>query len=109
MAGLMAAPMVIIDIVVMGAMYRNKKLNIALVAASAIALAGFWMLIRQQSAVSDAQFLRSMIPRHAGALLMCEEAAINDPEIKRLCESVKSSQQAEIDQMKTKLNELQKK
>jgi uncharacterized protein (DUF305 family) len=88
-------------------MYRNKKLNVAIVAASVIALAAFWVLIRQQTAVTDKQFLRSMIPHHAGALLMCEEASISDPQIKRLCESIKASQQAEIDQMKAKLKELQ--
>lgn len=107
MAGLMASPMVIIEVLLMGAMYRHKKLNAAIIAASAIALIAFWLLIRQQTAVSDKQFLRSMIPHHAGALLMCDEASISDPDIKRLCESIRSSQQAEIDLMKAKLRELE--
>lgn len=50
-----------------------------------------------------------MIPHHAGAILMCEEANIQDPEIKKLCEEIKLSQQREIDQMKAKLNELKSK
>lgn len=107
MAGLMAAPMVIIEIAVMGAMYRRKAWNVAIMVASVIALASFWLLIRRQAAVGDQQFLRSMIPHHAGALLMCDEASISDPEIKTLCESIKSSQQSEIDLMKRKLEELQ--
>jgi len=41
-----------------------------------------------------------MIPHHGGALLMCREASISDPEIKALCESIKLSQQSEIEQMK---------
>jgi hypothetical protein len=109
MAGLMTAPMMIIELVLMWHMYHNKKLNAAIMAASIIALAGFWILIRQQTAVGDEQFLRSMIPHHAGALLMCEEASITDPEIKRLCESIKAGQQSEIDLMKAKLAELQAK
>jgi uncharacterized protein (DUF305 family) len=109
MAGLMAAPMVIIEVLLMGAMYRNKKLNAVMIGASAIALVAFWLLIRQQAAVSDTQFLRSMIPHHAGALLMCDEASISDPEIKQLCESIRSSQQSEIDLMKAKLRELEAK
>lgn len=107
MAGLMAAPMMIIELVLMGAMYRRKKLNLAIIAASLIALAAFWMLIRRQTAVSDTQFLRSMIPHHAGALLMCREASISDPEIKALCESIKAGQQSEIEQMKRKLKDLE--
>jgi cation transport ATPase len=108
MAGLMASPMVIIELIIMRAMYMNKKLNMLLIAVSTILLIGFYVLIRQQTAVGDKQFLKSMIPHHAGAILMCEEASITDPEIKKLCEQINSSQKAEIAQMKAKLSELKK-
>lgn len=108
MAGLMASPMVIIELIVMRSMYMNKKLNMLLIAVSAILLIGFFVLIRQQAGVGDEQFLKSMIPHHAGAILMCEEANITDPEIKKLCEQINSSQKAEIAQMKAKLSELKK-
>ncbi len=52
------------------------------------------------------QFLRSMIPHHAGAILMCQEASIQDAEIRRLCGGIVSSQQSEIDQMKAMLDRL---
>jgi len=52
-----------------------------------------------------AMILRSMIPHHAGAILMCEQAPIRDAEIRKLCETIISGQQAEIDQMKRKLAE----
>jgi hypothetical protein len=87
MAGLMAAAMVVIELAVMGAMYHSRKLNAAIMAASVVALIALWALIRDQSAVGDQQFLRSMIPHHAGAILMCEQAAIRDPEIEELCVS----------------------
>lgn len=106
MAGLMAAPMVIIELGLMGAMYPNKKLNALIIAASGAALIIFWVLIRQQIAISDQQFLKSMIPHHAGAILMCEKAAIQDPEVRELCKGIVSGQQAEIDQMKAKLQAL---
>ena len=108
MAGLMASPMVIIELLLMGSMYMNKKLNMALIAISTVLLILFFVLIRQQAAVGDKQFLKSMIPHHSGAILMCNEANITDPEIKKLCEQIRSGQQAEIDQMKAKLNELKK-
>ncbi len=108
MAGLMTAPMVVIELAVMGAMYHNKKMNLVIIAAGVIALIVFWILIRQQTAISDKQFLKSMIPHHAGAILMCEKAPIQDPQIKELCRTIISGQQAEILQMKNKLKELEK-
>lgn len=103
MAGLMTAPMVLIELAVMREMYRNPKANVAVIAVSLIALVGFFFAIRQQTAVGDAQFLRSMISHHAGAVLMCNEAPISRAEIKKLCQNIISSQTQEIDQMKTML------
>lgn len=108
MAGLMTAPMIIIEIALMGSMYKDKKLNTIIIATSSIVLIAFFIFIRQQSAVSDEQFLKSMIPHHASAILMCEKTDIEDPELKELCTAIISSQQEEIDQMRAKLNELEK-
>lgn len=100
MAGLMATPMVLIEMFVMRSMYQDKKRNALIIAGSVIVGLIFFLLIRQQTAVSDRQFLRSMIPHHAAAILMCQEASITDPEIKEICGAIVSSQQSEIDQMK---------
>jgi len=108
MAGLMTAPMVILEIALMGAMYQNKKLNMAIIGAGLIALVVFWTLIRQQIGISDTQFLRSMIPHHGGALLMCEQAPLEEFRITELCRTIISGQQAEIDLMKGLLSELEK-
>jgi uncharacterized protein (DUF305 family) len=108
MAGLMTVPMLVIELALMSSMYPNKRLNALIIAASLIAGLAFFTLIRQQMAISDKQFLRSMIPHHAGAILMCERAPLHDPEIKELCESIITSQQAEIDQMTAKLHELER-
>ena len=107
MAGLMTAPMVIIELALMGTMYQNKKLNMLIMGAALMALIVFWVLIRQQTAISDRQFLKSMIPHHAGALLMCAKAPIRDVEIKELCRTIISGQQTEIAQMKTMLHKLE--
>jgi uncharacterized protein (DUF305 family) len=99
MAGLMTAPMVLIELFVMRAMYQNKRRNALIIAASVILGLVFFMLIRQQTAIADKQFLRSMIPHHAGAILMCEQPPKLTQRLK-LCGTIISSQQAEIDQMK---------
>ena len=85
----------------------NKQLNLVIIGFSAVALIAFYMSIRKQAFVSDKQFLKSMIPHHAGAILMCKNANIQDPEIKKLCEEIIASQQREIAQMKAKLEELE--
>src|SRR5690606_10235169 len=52
MAGLMTAPMIVIELVVMRAMYMNTKLN-ALIIAGAVLLGGiFYAFIRQQTMIA---------------------------------------------------------
>ena len=102
----MAAPMIIIELFIMGGMYKNKKLNAIIIVASAIIAITFFTFIRQQTGVSDTQFLKSMIPHHAAAVLMCEQAPIQNAEIAELCKGIVSNQQAEIDEMKTILSKL---
>ena len=108
MAGLMTAAMLIIELALMGAMYPNKKMNALLMLVGIIALGLFWMAIRQQTAINDRQFLKSMIPHHSGAILMCQEAKLRDAQIQALCRTIITGQQEEINQMKSILDTLQK-
>jgi uncharacterized protein (DUF305 family) len=108
MAVTMAAPMVLIEVLVMWAMYQNRTLNLAIVAAASVATFAFFFMIREQTGVTDAQFLKSMIPHHAGAILMCEKAPLQDKEVKALCQGIVTGQRAEIAQMKAKLKNLEK-
>jgi hypothetical protein len=105
MAGLMTASMVLLELPLMKSMYESKRLNTVIMAAGAAALVGFFLLNRQQTLISDRRFLRSMIPHHAGAILMCEQASIEEREIRELCRGIISSQQAEVDLMKAKLDQ----
>ena len=106
MAGLMTAPVVVIELALMGSRYKHKNGNIIIVAISVVVLGAFLLGIRQQAAIGDKNLLRSMIPHHAGAILMCERAPIQHAEIKKLCGEIISSQQREIDQMKSTLARL---
>lgn len=99
---MMVAPMVVIMLVgSMRSMFPNKKLNYILVGAFAALFLLSWALIRWQVTGGDSQFLRSMIPHHSGAILMCQESNLTDPEIIKLCDNIVKSQKEEIDQMKT--------
>lgn len=105
MVGLMTASMVVLELALMSAMYRNKRINAGIMGMSVVALIAVWLFTRGQAAISDQQFLRSMIPHHGAAILMCNRAPIQDAEIKRLCQPIISGQQAEIEQMKAILRD----
>lgn len=106
MAGLMVSPMIILELVLMRPMYENRKWNALIVVGCLLLLVLFWSGVRQQSAINDEQFLKSMIPHHGAAILMCKQTSLEDPEIKELCQNIISGQQAEIDFMKAKLNSI---
>ena len=108
MAGLMAAPMVLIELVLMSGMYPDKRRNAVIAGVAILAAVVFFLFIRQQTVIGDRQFLRSMIPHHASAILMCHQASIRDARIRQLCErseGIVESQQREIEQMKAMLRE----
>lgn len=100
MALMMVAPMVILMLVAMRSMFPAKRLNIILHLAFAALLVISLLLVRTQTPVGNVQFLRSMIPHHSSAILMCREAAITDPQIVKLCEQIVKSQEEEIAEMK---------
>jgi hypothetical protein len=106
MAALMAAAMVIIEILVMGTMYPHKRRNAFLLAGSTLLMVASFLSIREQFLVSDQQFLRSMIPHHAGALLMCDNTRLREAEIVELCRTITAGQQAEIEQMQALMKRL---
>ncbi len=103
MAALMAAPMLIIELLLMRSMFPDRWRNTLLIIIGLVVLAGAWTLIRQQTAIADRQFLRSMIPHHSGAVLMCEQASISDKRVQALCRRIVESQLAEIAEMEALL------
>jgi len=105
MAAIMTVPMLALELLFMGSMYKikNKFLGIFL---SVLFFVLLFVFIRKQVFIGDKQFLESMIPHHSGAILMCREASLEDKEVRNLCENITSSQQSEIDQMKNMLKRL---
>ena len=103
MAALMAAPMMLIELSLMTSMYTDRKRN-ALIAAAAVVVGVLaYAAIREQAGIGDREFARSMIPHHASAILMCNEARISSPEIRELCDApngIVASQRREIEQLK---------
>ena len=109
MALIMWAPMAAVMLLTMRSMYRNTRINMALYALFAAVFVLSLVGIRAQGLVADRQFVRSMIPHHSGAVLMCNQASIRDAELRELCygpEGIVASQEREIGQMKAILDRL---
>jgi uncharacterized protein (DUF305 family) len=100
MALMMVAPMAILMLLTMNSMYQHKMVNIALYVFFIALFVGSFAFTRAQTLIEDKQFLRSMIPHHSGAILMCRESSLADPELISLCQSIIKSQRDEIEQMK---------
>lgn len=62
-----------------------------------------WWGMRTQAAIGDEQFLKSMIPHHSGALLMCRNAKLQSQETRDLCQQIIESQVREIAEMRALL------
>ena len=100
MTGLMISTMLIIMLLTMGSMFTNKTLNLVLLASGVALIFMFWTLIRNQVGVGNQQFLRSMIPHHAAAILVCQQSSLTNPRIEELCVEIVQTQKEEIRIMK---------
>jgi hypothetical protein len=103
---MMVAPMTIIMLVAMRSMFPSRRTNIAIGVGAAVVFALSFAGMRTQAAVGDKELVRSMIPHHSGAILMCQRASLSDPEIVSLCKDIVTSQKEEIEQMETILKRL---
>lgn len=81
-------------------MYRDKRINAFLYVLFLVLTVGAFWATRTQALIDDKQFIDSMIPHHSGAILMCREGDLKDPELRRLCEEIVEAQRKEIEQMR---------
>ena len=99
MAITMWAPMGIFMLATMPGMFPKKRMNVTLYILFAILTATSFWATRAQAVIGDRQFIASMIPHHSGAILMCREASLSDPELVTLCGEITQAQREEINQM----------
>jgi hypothetical protein len=99
MAILMGATMAVIMLGFMLSMYRNKNVNIGIVAAAVVLFAGSLWLVRSQTTVQDSSWMRAMIPHHSIAILTSERAELQDVRVCELAVGIIEAQRREIDEM----------
>lgn len=107
MALLMVSPMAIVMMLMMGSMYPNKKTNSMIISGGVIVFIVAFIFLRNQTFVSDVQYMKGMIPHHSSAIMTSKNADIKDPAVKVLSDSIIKSQEKEITEMKEKIKELQ--
>ncbi|MET3574514.1 DUF305 domain-containing protein [Bhargavaea ullalensis] len=109
MAIMMGGFMAIIMMLFMLNMYKNKKANIAILAASVLIIAGSLWLVRSQATVGQVSYMRAMIPHHSIAIMTSERAHIEDPRVRKLADGIIETQKKEIKEMKALIKELKDK
>lgn len=102
-----AATMTVIMLFFMLGMYRNRRVNAAIVAAAVVLFGAGLYLVRSQSTIGDVAWMRAMIPHHSIAILTSERANIQDPRVRELADSIIDAQRKEIEEMKTYIKDLE--
>lgn len=107
MALLMAATMIVVMMVYMMSMYRNKALNVTIMIGAVLVFGGLLYLLRSQVTVDDTDYMEAMIPHHSIAILTSERAQITDPRVRKLADEIIEAQRLEIAEMKALIADLQ--
>jgi hypothetical protein len=107
MALLMGAAMAMVMLGFMWAMYKNRAVNMAILAGSVAVIAGSLFLVRSQALVGDVDYMRAMIPHHSIAILTSSKANIRDPRVRDLADAIIAAQVREIDEMKALIGDLE--
>ncbi|MFA5955988.1 DUF305 domain-containing protein [Hyphomicrobium sp.] len=108
MAAVMGAVMAILMLVFMWSMYKDARINAAIIAVSVVVFAGALWLVRSQETVSDVSYMEAMIPHHSIAIMTSERAHIRDPRVRKLADGIIEAQVREIGEMKALISDLER-
>jgi len=107
MAFLMGACMAVIMLSYMLNMYPKKAVNIAIFGGSVVVFALSLWLVRSQATITDADYMKAMIPHHSIAIMTSERAQISDPRVRKLADEIIEAQRREIAEMKYLIEDLE--
>lgn len=104
---LMIAPMAFTMLLFMWGMYEKKAWNYGILAVAVLTFGLCYAGLRQQTLVSDVQWMKAMIPHHSSAIMVSQSAHLEDPEAIKLAEEIIEAQEREIAQMKKMIYRLE--
>ena len=96
----MGAMMMVVMLLFMWGMYKDKTLNIAIFGGAVAVFALSLFLVRSQTTIDDASYMSAMIPHHSIAILTSERAGIEDVRVRDLADGIIEAQRREIEEMK---------
>ncbi len=108
MAFVMGATMTVIMLAFMLGMYKDRRINVAILVGSLVVFSGSLWLVRSQATVGDISYMRAMIPHHSIAILTSGRAHIKDQRVRALADGIIEAQVREIDEMKQLIAELER-
>lgn len=107
MALIMGSIMAIVMMLFMWKMYTKKRMNMIILAGSAVVFAVSLFLVRSQTLIEDEGWMKAMIPHHSIAILTSERANLSDPRVQKLADEIIEAQRKEIAEMKKLIEDLE--
>jgi len=109
MAMLMGAAMALVMLAFMRSMmYKNRTLNLVIVAAAVLLGGAALFLSRSQVLVDDQAYMKGMIPHHSIAILTSERADIDDVRVRELADGITKAQRKEIKEMDWLIDDIER-
>nr|WP_324827556.1 DUF305 domain-containing protein [Qipengyuania sp. Z2] len=108
MTFMMGGAMMIVMLLFMWGMYKDKAKNVIILVVGAAVFAIALWLVRSQATVDDEEWMSAMIPHHSIAVMTSERARITDPRVRELADSIIAAQVREIAEMKLLLEDIEK-
>ena len=108
MAFVMGAAMMVVMLLFMWGMYRDRAKNLVVLALAAGTFAGALWLVRSQATVTDTEYMAAMIPHHSIAIMTSERAQIRDRRVRKLADEIIRTQRREIAEMRALIADIER-
>jgi hypothetical protein len=107
MTFVMGGMMMIVMLLFMWGMYKDKTKNFIILGVGALVFAVALWLVRSQATVNDEEYMSAMIPHHSIAIMTSARAKITDPRVRKLADSIIEAQVKEIAEMELLLKDIE--
>ena len=107
MAFVMGATMMVVMLLFMWSMYKNRTKNLIILGVAAVLFALALWLVRSQQTIDDVEYMKAMIPHHSIAIMTSERAHIRDPRARQLAHDIIVAQRREIAEMKYLIEDIE--
>ncbi len=108
MTMIMGGAMIIIMLLYMLNMYKDKNKNIITLIFGVLLIGAAIGLVRSQVTVSDVNYMEGMIPHHSIAILTSDRSQIKDVRVRELADEIIEAQRREIMEMQWLIHDIRK-